>query len=276
MPPILNRMATFEDPPTYNRTNKFTKGFQALIDAYGVASYREMNPAPYTIITFPFLFAVMFGDTGHGLLMFLFGGWMVLKEKPLAAKKSDNEIWNIFFGGRYIIFLMGLFSMYTGLIYNDIFSKSLNIFGSYWKISYNFSTINTNKDLQLNPSDKEMYLQIPYPLGMDPVWQLAENKIIFLNSYKMKISIIFGVIHMLFGVVIGLWNHMYFRRRPNIIYGFIPQIIFLVFLFLYLVLLMFIKWIKYGPDSDGKYIIYNIFILKMYYDILYCDTYYYF
>ncbi|KAF3430459.1 hypothetical protein E2986_00209 [Frieseomelitta varia] len=208
VPPILNRMATFEDPPTYNRTNKFTKGFQALIDAYGVASYREMNPSPYTIITFPFLFAVMFGDTGHGLLMFLFGGWMVLKEKPLAAKKSDNEIWNIFFGGRYIIFLMGLFSMYTGLIYNDIFSKSLNVFGSYWRISYNFSTINTNKDLQLDPSDKDMYLQIPYPLGMDPVWQLAENKIIFLNSYKMKISIIFGVIHMLFGVIIGLWNHI--------------------------------------------------------------------
>lgn len=56
---------------------------------------------------------------------------------------------------------------------------------------------------------------------------------------------------MLFGVIIGLWNHMYFRRRLNIIYEFIPQIIFLVFLFLYLVLLMFIKWIKYGPNSDG-------------------------
>ncbi|XP_071860603.1 V-type ATPase subunit a family protein Vha100-1 isoform X2 [Bombus fervidus] len=250
VPPILNRMATFEDPPTYNRTNKFTKGFQALVDAYGVASYREMNPSPYTIITFPFLFAVMFGDTGHGLIMFLFGGWMVLKEKPLAAKKSDNEIWNIFFGGRYIIFLMGLFSMYTGLIYNDIFSKSLNIFGSYWKINYNISTIITNKELQLNPSDTEQYLQIPYPLGMDPVWQLAENKIIFLNSYKMKISIIFGVIHMLFGVIIGLWNHMYFRRQLSIVCEFVPQIIFLIFLFLYMVLLMFIKWISYGPNSD--------------------------
>ncbi|XP_076238080.1 V-type ATPase subunit a family protein Vha100-1 isoform X2 [Calliopsis andreniformis] len=250
VPPILNRMETFEDPPTYNRTNKFTKGFQALIDAYGVASYREMNPAPYTIITFPFLFAVMFGDTGHGLLMFLFGGWMVLKEKPLAAKKSDNEIWNIFFGGRYIIFLMGLFSMYTGFIYNDIFSKSLNIFGSYWRINYNYSTIHTNKELQLNPSEKDEYFQIPYPIGMDPVWQLAENKIIFLNSYKMKISIIFGVIHMLFGVIVGLWNHMYFKRQLNIICEFIPQIIFLTFLFLYMVLLMFIKWMKYGPDSN--------------------------
>ncbi|XP_050461396.1 V-type proton ATPase 116 kDa subunit a 1 isoform X1 [Cataglyphis hispanica] len=249
VPPILNRMETFEDPPTYNRTNKFTKGFQALIDAYGVASYREMNPAPYTIITFPFLFAIMFGDTGHGLIMFLFGGWMVLKEKPLAAKKSDNEIWNIFFGGRYIIFLMGLFSMYTGLIYNDIFSKSLNIFGSNWMINYDQSTIQSNKDLQLNPSSED-YVDYPYPFGMDPVWQLAENKIIFQNSYKMKISIIFGVIHMLFGVIVGLWNHMYFKKRYNITCEFVPQVIFLMALFFYMVLLMFIKWIKYGPKND--------------------------
>ncbi|KAG5322902.1 VPP1 ATPase, partial [Pseudoatta argentina] len=249
VPPILNRMETFEDPPTYNRTNKFTKGFQVLIDAYGVASYREMNPAPYTIITFPFLFAIMFGDTGHGLIMFLFGGWMVLKEKPLAAKKSDNEIWNIFFGGRYIIFLMGMFSMYTGLIYNDIFSKSLNIFGSNWLVNYNFSTIQHNKELQLNPNSTD-YIDYPYPFGMDPVWQLAENKIIFQNSYKMKISIIFGVMHMLFGVMVGLWNHMYFKRRMNITCEFVPQIIFLCVLFFYMVILMFVKWIKYGPKND--------------------------
>ncbi|CAG5052623.1 unnamed protein product [Parnassius apollo] len=252
VPPILNRMETAEDPPTYNRTNKFTFAFQNLIYAYGVATYREVNPAPYTIITFPFLFAVMFGDLGHGALMAAFGFWMCYKEKPLQAKKIDSEIWNIFFGGRYIILLMGLFSMYTGIIYNDIFSKSLNIFGSSWRNNYDNSTLAENKLLQLNP-DSNDYLQSPYPFGIDPVWQLAEsNKIIFMNAYKMKISIIIGVFHMLFGVCMSLWNHLYFKRRISIYVEFIPQIVFLTLLFFYMVLLMFIKWTTYGP-TPGKF-----------------------
>ncbi|XP_026679578.1 V-type proton ATPase 116 kDa subunit a-like [Diaphorina citri] len=131
------------------------------------------------------------------------------------------QIWKIFFGGRYIILLMGLFSMYTGLIYNDVFSKSLNLFGSNWKNNYNSSTLASNKDLQMDPKDD--YIQYPYPFGLDPIWQLSENKIVFLNTYKMKISIIIGVIHMLFGVSLSFFNNTYFKRRLNIITEFIPQ-----------------------------------------------------
>lgn len=271
VPSILNRMETTEKPPTYNRTNKFTRGFQNIVDAYGVSSYREMNPAPYAIVTFPFLFAVMFGDAGHGLIMFAFALFLVLRENSLQKIKNAGEIWDTFFNGRYIILLMGLFSIYTGLIYNDIFSKSANIFGSRWRAPDNIPYGNETADdtaVVLTP-DKN-YLGTPYPFGLDPVWIMAQNKIPFTNSYKMKMAVILGVMQMMFGVLLNLWNHIYFkdqtpfgppksrlegflRRYLNVWSELIPEILFLGSLFGYLVALIVFKWTlpNGAPNGEG-------------------------
>lgn len=250
---FMNVIHTKENPPTYTRTNKFTRGFQNLIEAYGIASYREANPALYTIITFPFLFAIMFGDLGHGLLMLLAALWMVLWEKELIAKRIKSEIWEIFFGGRYIILLMAIFSCYTGFIYNDIFSKSMNIFGSSWQVNIKYEEVvkEENKEFLLDP-ETDALDEDPYIIGLDPVWQLATNKIIFLNSYKMKLSIIFGVVHMIFGVCMSTINYNHFNRRIQILLQFLPQIIFLVLLFAYMVFMMFTKWVLFGAKNEEQ------------------------
>uniref|UniRef100_A0AAR2JY71 V-type proton ATPase subunit a n=1 Tax=Pygocentrus nattereri TaxID=42514 RepID=A0AAR2JY71_PYGNA len=250
VPSILNRMQTKQTPPTYNKTNKFTSGFQNIVDAYGIGTYREINPAPYTIITFPFLFAVMFGDMGHGLLMTCAALYLVIRESRLLAQKSDNEMFNMIFAGRYIILLMGIFSMYTGVIYNDCFSKSLNMFSSGWSVKPMFGPKGDgNAVLQLDPAVPGVFGG-PYPLGIDPIWNIATNKLTFLNSFKMKMSVILGVIHMLFGVTLSLFNHLYFKKPLNIFLGFIPEIVFMSCLFGYLILLIFYKWTAYDAVTS--------------------------
>ncbi|XP_051552230.1 V-type proton ATPase 116 kDa subunit a 2-like isoform X1 [Myxocyprinus asiaticus] len=251
VPSFVNRIPSNDTPPTLIRTNRFTSGFQNIVDAYGVGSYREVNPAPYTIISFPFLFAVMFGDLGHGIIMALFALWMVLYENDRKLKKTRNEIWNMFFEGRYIILMMGVFSVYTGLIYNDCFSKSLNLFGSGWSVkamfdhgTWTMNTIRSNGFLTLDPNVTGVF-KGPYPLGIDPIWNLASNRLTFLNSYKMKMSVILGIIHMTFGVILGVFNHLHFRRKFNLYLIFLPELLFLLCLFGYLVFMIIYKWLVF-------------------------------
>ena len=173
----------------------------------------------------------------------LFAVWMVSKERGIQSQKARNEIFNTFFNGRYLIFLMGIFSIYTGLLYNDVFSKSLNVFGSAW------STEKHTVPVQLDP--KQRYRDTPYPFGVDPIWQVAQNKIIFLNSFKMKMSVIIGVGQMLFGVILNFRNFRHFNDRISIIAEFVPQVVFLLSIFGYMNLLIFYKWLNFDGERAG-------------------------
>lgn len=246
---VVHRIPCRDMPPTLIRTTRFTASFQAIVDAYGVGRYQEVNPAPYTIITFPFLFAVMFGDVGHGLLMFLFALAMVLAEDRPAIKTAKNEIWQTFFGGRYLLLLMGLFSVYTGFIYNECFSRATTIFPSGWSVAAMANQSGWSDDflanhplLSLDPNVTGVFLG-PYPFGIDPIWSLAVNHLSFLNSFKMKMSVILGVTHMAFGVVLGVFNHIHFGQWHRLVLETLPELVFLLGLFGYLVFMVVYKWL---------------------------------
>lgn len=90
VPSIVNVVKTREQPPTHFKTNKFTKSFQGIVDAYGMARYREVNPGVFTIVTFPFLFGMMFGDVGHGIMLFIFAVYLCIKEDTFSKMKLNE------------------------------------------------------------------------------------------------------------------------------------------------------------------------------------------
>jgi V-type H+-transporting ATPase subunit a len=75
--------------------------------------------------------------------------------------------------------------MYTGLIYNDIFSKTLHL----WQSGWDFPEMG-------NVSVTAVSNGHTYYFGLDPAWHGADNSLVFSNSYKMKMSIVLGVIHV--------------------------------------------------------------------------------
>ena len=241
VPTIVNQIKTNKTPPTYNRTNRFTEGFQTIINAYGTAKYQEVNPGIYTIVTFPFLFAVMFGDFGHGTIMAMAASAMIYWERPLSRSKQD-ELFAMAFYGRYIMLMMGIFSMYTGLVYNDVFSKGFTPFQSAWTYP---EKGRPEVNAVLNTDGYR------YPFGMDWAWHGAENDLLFSNSFKMKLSILMGWAHMTFALIFSAVNARHFKTPIDMWGNFVPGMIFFQSIFGYLAFTIVYKWSIDWP-AEGR------------------------
>jgi V-type H+-transporting ATPase subunit a len=211
--------------PTYFETDKYTAVFQGIVDTYGIARYQEVNPGLFTIVTFPFLFGVMYGDIGHGCILTICSFLMIWYEGKIkeSVKKGAflGEVGAMAYQGRYCLFLMGLFAIYCGTIYNDCMSIPLSIYRTayptYWQPS----------------NDTKNYIwdgSVP-AYGADWRWSHSVNQLAFFNSFKMKVAVSLGVIHMTFGIFLGLANNL-----------FLPKIIFMTCTFGYMIFMIWFKW----------------------------------
>ncbi|KAI4382343.1 hypothetical protein MLD38_008319 [Melastoma candidum] len=248
---IFHVMDSVDSPPTYFRTNKVTNAYQEIVDAYGVAQYQEANPAVYSVITFPFLFAVMFGDWGHGICLLLGALVLIAYESKLSNKKLGSFM-ELLFGGRYVLLFMSLFSIYCGLIYNEFFSVPFYIFG---RSAYEC------RDSSCSDAASVGLVKVrdAYPFGVDPKWRGSRSELPFLNSLKMKMSILLGMTQMNLGIILSYFNARFFGSSLDIRYQFVPQMIFLNSLFGYLSLLIIVKWCT-GAQADLYHVMIYMFL----------------
>ena len=75
------------DPPTLVDGRGATGAFQPLVDTYATVPYADLNPAALAGVVYVVMFGMMFGDTGHGLLLLLAGA-MLLSGRPRALRKA--------------------------------------------------------------------------------------------------------------------------------------------------------------------------------------------
>ena len=221
-------------PPTLINTNDFTSIPQLIVDTYGTPRYQEINPGYFTIITFPFLFGVMFGDIGHSIFLLILALYLIFNNQKLSLNKKS--IFKTLASARYFLLLMGFFSLFCGLLYNDFLSVPFYFKSCYPREGESEDHLFKDKDCK-------------YSFGLDPVWSLSSNELLFVNSLKMKLSVIFGVFQMTLGIILKGFNALHDRDLVEYIFIFIPQLIFMIILFGYMNFLIFVKW---SIDYEGK------------------------
>ena len=232
--PTLHEVSLGKGPTAFD-SNSYTSTAQEITNTYGIPRYQEVNPSIFTTVTFPFFFGVMFGDIGHGLILFCIGIYLVFNDEKI--KKSKLIMFSQL---RYMIIMMGFFAVYCGFIYNDVIGFNVNIFGSCYDPLPHPSEEDEKMSISLHPTSENCV----YPLGIDPIWGRSENNLVFVNSLKMKLSVIIAIIHMTLGVCCKAANALFFKKKLDFYFEFIPQFIFLFGLFGYMDFLIIFKWLK--------------------------------
>jgi V/A-type H+-transporting ATPase subunit I len=59
--------------PILHRNPMLLRPFQKLVQLYGTPGYRELEPTAFFAVSFLLMFGLMFGDLGHGLVLFAAG-----------------------------------------------------------------------------------------------------------------------------------------------------------------------------------------------------------
>jgi V-type H+-transporting ATPase subunit a len=152
-----------------------------LVNIFSDPKYREINPALFTVVTFPIQFGIMFGDMGHGSLWLCIALFVFISGKKLGIAHDH----------RYLVLMMGFFATYCGTIYNEMFSIPFDLWGTCYNL-YDTKVVDTAHvpgTIWAVNRTADCY----YPYGMDPKWWIASNDLVFVNSFKMKWAVIFGV-----------------------------------------------------------------------------------
>lgn len=179
----------------------------------------------------------MFGDIMHGIWLLVFSSWLCWTDRS-----KSGTLANALAPIRYLFLLMGVFSTFMGFIYNDFSSLSTQIFA---ESCFDKVEVGKNGQTFLHRSDSNCV----YPFGIDPVWFRSYQEISFLNSFKMKISVIYAVAQMSMGTVMKVSNALYHRDWIKLFTEALTQLVLIYVLFGLMDAFIIVKWLT---DWTGK------------------------
>lgn len=107
-----------EKPPTYVEDNAVVEPYQSVTNMFSAPAYREINPNPFVAFFFFIFFGMMLADAVYGLILTVFTGIVLAKQRPPKGQASLIKI--IFMGAISTIIWGVVFGSYFGFSAKDL------------------------------------------------------------------------------------------------------------------------------------------------------------
>jgi V/A-type H+-transporting ATPase subunit I len=173
--------------PTLLVNNRYTKTFEVITETQGLPNYGEVDPTPIIAYVWPVFYGLMFGDLGHGLL--LFGLGMFLRYRGIGSLKTWATL----------LAASGAAASIAGLGTGEMFGFHID------KIAI------------LGP--------IFEPLG-PLIGALNVSELTFDQVIKiLKVSVAIGIVHMLMALFLRLRNDIIEKNKLLVLTHDIPSIV---------------------------------------------------
>lgn len=162
--------------------------FEKLTLGFGVPKSDEIDPTILWLVTYPLFFGFMFGDVGNGLVVMLISS-LIYVQKRRGLTVTDNAygglggVFNMVIQGSALLILSGLSAFVVGFLYGTVFGN-----GEWFK----------------------MITGLPGPLWFEPFENIR---------LMLRLSITIGVVHIMSGLILDIFNKLYVREYRELISG---------------------------------------------------------
>jgi V/A-type H+/Na+-transporting ATPase subunit I len=201
----------YVDPPTLLRTPRAAEPFKPLVETYGAVRYGDVDPTPFTAISFVLMFGMMFADAGHGILLAAAGLALRFLRQPRLAPLRKSWV---------LPFAAGLVATAFGVAYGEFFGPT-GVVPVLWLEPLQ----NPLELLIAGVLAGAVLLAVSYVIGTVNRWREGGSASALLSSSGVAGSLVFAGVGTLAASI-------FIRSTPVLVVGAVIMAAGLVFLFL--------------------------------------------
>ena len=185
---VIIRSWASRNGPTSLHNPKSLAIFEKLTVGFGIPKSDEIDPTVLWLITYPIFFGFMFGDVGNGIVVIILSSIMYMYKRrglviPDTAYGGMGSVFSLVIQGSGLLIFSGAAALVVGFLYGTVFG---------------------------NMEWFKMLTGLPGPLWFEPFDNIR---------LMLRLSITIGVIHIMSGLVLDIYNKASTREYRELISG---------------------------------------------------------